>query len=108
MTIPVAIYADFEAIHEPINDGGLRKTVHKVLSAQFYAECNKSQCMEWSYYVGYGDVVQKFLDELYIVHPKLSDMWITNRKTSFGKVRRTYLTKPLNVIKDVALNSEMC
>ena len=32
LTIPVAIYADFEAIIEPINDGGLRKTEHKVVS----------------------------------------------------------------------------
>jgi hypothetical protein len=44
-----SIYANFEAINEPINDEGLRKTEHKVVSGLFNAECNKSKGIEWSY-----------------------------------------------------------
>ena len=33
LSTPVAIYADFEAINATNNDGGIRKTEHKVVSA---------------------------------------------------------------------------
>ena len=43
--------------------------------------------MEWSY-VGDGDVVQKFLDQLYSINPKLSDTWMKNRKMIFGNAEK--------------------
>ena len=75
LTIPIAVYADFEAINEPIPGDGDKKTVHKVVSARFHVE-KPGGGIDWSY-VG-EDAVQRFLDEIYRIYPLLSDSWMKN------------------------------
>jgi len=95
LTITVAIYVDFKTINQAIHDGGFLKTEQKVISARFYAECNKSQCMEWSY-VGDGGVVRKFLDELYYIYPKSKRYSGENRKMMLGKVSKEIFDETFN------------
>ena len=90
LTIPVAIYADFEAINEALPGDGCKKTVHKVVSARFYVEKPRGDIARS--HVG-SDAVAKFLDEIYRIYPQLSDTWMKNVRLSMTREDKAAFAK---------------
>jgi hypothetical protein len=69
----------------------INDTIAQVIESQNTVDLTlneiKVNVRKWSY-VGDGDVVQKFLDQLYSISPKISDTWMKNRKMIFGNAEK--------------------